>query len=126
MKKASFKTLVIAFVLTLGLASMQSCKKDTAVTECFPDEMSATFVGSGSIEGTPYTGSFKITKKSCTEATLEAEAVGYSADVEDLKASASGLFAGKTTDGKDVSISLSGVNVTIQVEGEVDFRGTKQ
>ncbi len=126
MKTNRLKKVLLAWVLVMSIATVQSCKKEDApVTECFPDEMSATFTGSGTINGTPYTGTFEVEKTSCTEADLSAPAAGYSTHVKNLKASADGGFAGKTESGKNVSISLDGSTITIQVQDEVNFRGTK-
>jgi len=132
MKKHFIKSVFVILALVI-MAGTQSCKKkdvEEEVTNCFADEITGTYAGSGMVNGDLFTGTLEITKKGCTEINLHAtsttSSVDYSKTVNSLAVSDNGDYTGKTSDGKSVTISLSGSDIQVEVEGEFNFSGRKQ
>ena len=125
--KNSITTLVLKCVLFFAFIFFQfSCGKDdpapVAVTVCFEDSFNGTYKGNDQSSINEVT--VKLTKTSCTTATLESAILG-SKNIKELNASGPGGYAGKLDNGSPVAIALNNSNLSVSCEG-YNFSGAKQ
>lgn len=126
--KISISTSITKILFVLTIASfIASCSKDkdvvTPVTACFEDTFNGTYLGSDSNFVDEVT--VKLTKTSCTTATLESVSLG-NRNVKEISASSPGAYVGKLDNGTAVSISLSGNNLSLSASGYANFSGVRQ
>jgi hypothetical protein len=120
MKNAA-KLLVIALMMSF---SFIACKKktDPQVQSCFEDSYNGTYKGNGTIGGTPSSDvTITLKKNSCTAASVSGD---ISKEITGLTASSGGGYAGKLSDGSEVSISLSGSSLSLSGK-DFSFSGSK-
>ncbi len=118
------KVLNIAMIALTVSITLLACKKDksTTVTSCFSDSYNGTYSGSLVSGGVPSQTTVKITKTSCTTATLESPGI-TTINIKSLNASSGGGYNGTTESNESISLSLD--NNAIQVAGAIAFNGSK-
>jgi hypothetical protein len=113
--------------LSIATLSLNSCSKkddDVTTTACFEDSFNGTYKGTDGNYPLEPEVIVKLTKTSCTTATLESAILG-SKNVKELNASSAGAYVGKLDDGKQISIGLNGSQMNISSDGYATFSGTK-
>ena len=114
--------------LSIATLSLSSCSKDDAtpapVTACFEDSYNGTYTGTDGTFPLEPSVVVKLTKTSCTTATIESAILG-NRNVKEINASSAGAYVGKLDDGKTISIGLSGSNLNISCTGYANFSGSK-